>query len=204
MEDCIYNDELHLYTVGGEPIPSLTGMISADGQCDDLKAVPPNVLAAKAQYGSDLHKALELTDSGWDADAKWVHHIDGWLNLSARMKWGKWEIIEKPCFAFFNGFAYGFTPDRSTWGKAVVELKTSYSKHAWHGIQTALQVIGLAYSRKTPRYVVYFDKTGLRHMTTCDNAGDFDEAERIIFEQAKPIDELPEGIQILLGKGNHE
>ncbi len=195
-----YNDELHLYTVDGTSVPSLTQMLDADGQNAHLKFVPQDIVEAKADYGIAGHKALQLADLGEEYEPCWIHHVEGWLNHSALMHWKEWEIVEKQCWAFYNGFCYGFTPDRASWGKAVVEIKFTYNKHPSHCIQTALQVIGLGYPRATPRYVVYFDRTGFKHMTTCDNNNDYDEAERIICEQALPIENLPEDTRELLGK----
>jgi hypothetical protein len=113
------------------------------------------------------------------------------------MKWGYprlpiWKNAEMPTLAKTEGFVFGFTPDRAA-PQVVVELKGTYSPHPGHSVQTALQVIGMGYDRKTLRYVCYFDKAGIKKLHLCEPSvvrngktlDVFQEAERIIFEYAE-------------------
>jgi hypothetical protein len=77
-----------------------------------------------------------------------------------------------------------------------VELKATYSPHESHNVQTAMQVLGMGYDRKTPRFVAYFDKRGFRKLIPCSSKVTRDgrtldvwiEAERLIFEYALALE----------------
>jgi hypothetical protein len=191
-----YKDDTHIYTLDDAPIPSLTGMLAADGLADDLKFVKPEVLEAKRDWGTRLHLALQKVEYGFGIDPDFKQHCVDWLDLCRRMKWMRdgvpiWKNCELPALARYEGFVFGFTPDRAH-PDAIVEIKGTYSPSVSHGIQVALQVIGMEYPRDTPRLVVYFDREGIKKVATCqptvkrDNQqlDVFSEAERIIFTHA--------------------
>lgn len=192
-----YRESDHLYLLDEVPIPSLTQMLGADGCSSHLNGAPPAVVAAKTSWGSRLHLALQKVEYGFGVEEEFKQHCIDWLMLCERMEWGKthlpiWKNCELPALAQIEGFVFGFTPDRAA-PEAVVEIKGTYSPHYGHGIQTALQVIGMGYKRDTPRFVAYFDKAGIKKMIPCGPTIKRDgqvldvwgEAERIIFEQAK-------------------
>ena len=199
MSGVVYNEEQHLYTLGGRPIPSLTQMLTADGLSAHLDRAPVGVVAAKATWGKDLHMALQKAEYGYGIDDGYKEHCAGWLDVCRKMKWGDpatgilpiWKNCELPALARYEGFVFGFTPDRAS-PEAVVEVKGTYAPAVSHGIQVALQVIGMGYDRSTPRFVCYFDKAGLKRLITCgptikrdgQEIDVFVEAERIIFEHA--------------------
>jgi hypothetical protein len=191
-----YREAEHLYLVDGQPIPSLTQMLGADGCSDHLDSVPAATLQAKTEWGTRLHLALQKVEYGFGVDEGFKQHCIDWLTVCERMRWGKnhfpiWKVCELPVLAQVEGLVFGFTPDRAA-PEAVVEIKGTYSMHYGHGIQTALQVIGMGYSRETPRYVCYFDKEGLKKLATCGDTikrdgrilNVWDEAERIMFDHA--------------------
>lgn len=196
--DFTYQDDAHEYRLEGVLLPTLTGMIGADGLDDYLDFAPPLVVKAKAMWGNRLHLALAKAEYGFGVDPDFINHSAAWLDLSRKMGWGYpanpiWKKCEVPMLALVDGFAFGFTPDRAA-PEAVVELKGTYSPHVSHAIQTALQVIGMGYPRSTPRYIAYFDKEGMKRLHQCGpmvkrdgkEIDVFDEAERIIFEHALP------------------
>ena len=198
MANFRYVEEGHLYFLDEQQLPSLTGMLSADGCSEHLDRVPPAILKAKTEWGSRLHLALQMAEYGFGIDEEFKQHCVDWLDLCRKMKWVKdghpiWTVCEIPKLARVSGFVWGYTPDR-VHPQAVVEIKGTYDPHFGHGIQTALQVVGEGLPRDTKRAVVYFDKEGLKKMATCsDNIkrdGEilnvWDEAERIIFEHALP------------------
>ena len=191
-----YNETEHEYRADGIVVPSLTQMLAADGCDAHLDDVPPQVLDAKRDWGTALHLALQKVEYGFGVDEGFKQHCIDWLETCERMGWGKnhvqiWKTVELPTLAEIEGFVFGFTPDRAA-PEAVVEIKGTYSPHFGHGIQTALQVIGMKYPRETPRYVAYFDKTGMKKLVTCGPTIKRDgqtldvwaEADRIIFERA--------------------
>lgn len=194
--DYVYQDDIHEYRVDGVRIPSLTQMIAADGLNAHLDAVPPAVLQAKAEWGTRLHLALQKAECGLKIEEEFRPHTSAWLDLCRKMHWGPlpiWKNCELPVFANVEGFVFGFTPDRAA-PEAIVEIKGTYAPQVSHGIQTALQVLGMGYPRSTPRYVAYFDKAGLKRLHPCSptvkrDGTDVDvyaEANRIIFEHALP------------------
>lgn len=196
MEKFEYDDASHIYRLNGIVIPSLTGMLGADGCNEHLERAPADVVARKAEWGTRLAMATQKAEYGFGVDADFKQHCVDWLMCCERMKWGKsgalWKNCEMPALAIVEGMVFGFTPDRAA-PQAVVEIKGTYSPHYGHGIQTALQVIGMGYPRSTPRFVAYFDKDGLKRIATCTDSikrdgrtlNVWDEAERIIFEHAR-------------------
>lgn len=192
--DFCYREDIHEYRLDGIRIPSLTQMLDSDGLNAHLDGAPAGVVWAKANWGSDLHLALNKAEYGYDVDGDFLPHASAWLDVCRKMGWGPvpvWKKCELPVLAQVEGFVFGFTPDRAA-RQAVVEIKGTYSPHISHGIQTALQVIGMDYPRDTPRYVAYFDKAGLKKLHTCGPTVKRDgqeidvyaEADRIIFEHA--------------------
>lgn len=191
-----YIEADHLYLMDGIAVPSLTGLLDADGCNEHLDLAPKAVVDAKAKWGTALHLALQKVEYGFGVDDGFKQHCIDWLETCERMKWGKnhfpiWKTCELPTLGVYQGLVFGFTPDRAA-PEAVVEIKGTYSMHYGHGIQTALQVLGMGYDRKTPRYVAYFDKTGMKKLVTCGESikrdgkvlNVWDEAERVLFEHA--------------------
>ena len=194
-----YDEINHAYSVGDTPIPSLTQMLQADGLSDHLNMVHPMVLKAKTLWGTGLHAALQKSEAGCEIPEAYKRHCEDWLNLSRTMKWGFWKVVEMPFLGRYEGLYWGFTPDRAS-PEAVVEFKGTASPSVSHHIQTALQVIGMGYSRQTPRYVIYFDKEGMKKSRGVILCGDtierdgrtvnvWEEAERILFDHAVQLPE---------------
>jgi hypothetical protein len=191
-----YQDETHEYILDGINVPSLTGMLTADGLSAHLDQAPQGVVQAKAEWGSRLHLATQKAEYGYGVDKDFIPHCAAWLEICLKMGWGYpanpiWKKCEIPILAQVEGFVFGFTPDRAA-PEAVVEIKGTYAPHISHSIQTALQVIGMGYSRSTPRFIAYFDKVGLKRLHQCGTTvkrdgqelNVYDEADRIIFEHA--------------------
>ena len=192
----VYTEADHAYRTDGQLVPSLTQMLEADGCSAHLNSAPPSVVKAKAEWGTALALALQKVEYGFGVDKDFKQHCVDWLMCSERMGWGKdhcpiWKNCELPVLADVDGFIFGFTPDRAA-PQAVVEIKGTYAMHYSHGIQTALQVLGMKYGKDTPRFVAYFDKEGMKKLVTCGDTIKRDgqvlsvwgEAERILFEYA--------------------
>ncbi len=194
--DFRYISDSHQYLLNDVPIPSLTQMLRADGLSAHLDHIDPAVVRTKAEWGTRLHMALQRTECSIEFEAEFEPHSVQWLETCRRMGWIKsgvpiWKNCELPVLGNVDGFVFGFTPDRAA-PEAVVEIKGTYSPHVSHGIQTALQVLGMGYPRTTPRYVVYFDRHGLKKLHLCGPAitrdgttfDVWDECERILFDHA--------------------
>ena len=199
-----YNEERHEYTVNGIVVPPLTSMLAADGLSGHLDQVPAATLQAKREWGSRLAAALLKAEYDFGVDEEFKQHVVDWLDFIRKMKWGKpdrnpiWKNAELPALGHYEGLYFGFTPDRAA-PEAVVEFKGTYSQHISHNLQTAIQVIGMGYSRQTPRYIIYFDRQGIKRshgIILCGDTIDRDgktvnvwnEAERILFDYAVSLD----------------
>jgi hypothetical protein len=200
-----YNDERHEYSAAGVIVPSVTQMLALDGLSDHLDKVPAATLQAKKEWGTRLHSALTKAEYEFGVDEEFKQHCVDWLDVVRKMKWGKpdrnpiWKLAELPALGQYEGLFWGFTPDRAA-PEAVVEFKGTYSQHISHNLQTAIQTIGMGYSRQTPRYVVYFDREGMKRTKGIILCGDtierdgrtvsvWDESERIIFDYAVALPE---------------
>jgi hypothetical protein len=179
-------------------------MLASDGCDAHLDDVPPRVLEAKRDWGTALHLATQKVEYGFGVTEGFQQHCVDWLETCERMGWGKhhapiWECCELPRLGTYQGFVWGFTCDRAS-PKAVVEIKGTYSPHYGHGIQTALQVIGMGYPRETPRYVAYFDKQRMKKLIECGPTIKRDgqtldvwaECDRILFEHAETVEGIEE------------
>jgi hypothetical protein len=197
-----YREAGHLYLLDGLAIPSLTQMLDKDGCNEHLSGAASAVVQAKAEWGSRLHLALQKVEYGLGVDEGFQQHCVDWLTVCERMKWGGnpfpiWKNCELPTLGIVEGLAFGFTPDRAA-PEAIVEIKGTYSMHYGHGIQTALQVLGMGYSRETPRFIAYFDKEGFKRLVTCGPTikrdgqvlDVWEEAERILFEHGFVLEEI--------------
>lgn len=195
-----FDEQKHLYSLDGQALPSLTQMLAADGWSAYIRDVPVEVLNAKRDFGTALHQALLWAEYGYDYDAAFQPHAFEWLKICRRMNWIRqghaiWKNAEMPMVAHVEGLCFGMTPDRAH-PEAVVELKATYSPHESHNVQTAMQVLGMGYDRKTPRFVAYFDKRGFRKLIPCSSKVTRDgrtldvwiEAERLIFEYALALE----------------
>ena len=200
MSSFSYNDERHEYKMGETVIPSLTQMLDADGLSGHLDRIPADVLNAKKEYGTRGHLALQKAEYGYGIDEEFKQHCVDWLEICRRMNWiidgiPIWEICELPRLAGVSGFSFGFTPDRAH-PSAVVEIKFTYNPEVSHGIQTALQVLGMNYPTTTPRWVAYFDREGIKKLHPCGPTikrngkilDVWEECDRILFEHAVELE----------------
>ena len=193
-----FDENTHVYRLDGQVLPTLTGMLTADGWNGYLRDVPAEVLSAKCKFGTALHQALLHAEYGYEYDAQFQPHAFEWLKICRRMDWVKksfplpiWENSEMPMAAKVGGLVFGMTPDRAH-PDVVVELKATYAPHESHNLQTAMQVMGMGYKYDTSRFVAYFDRKGFRKLIPCgpnvvrdgQMLDVYAEAERIIYEHA--------------------
>jgi len=190
-----FDEHSHVYRLNGQVLPTLTGMLTADGWNGYLRDVPAEVLSAKCKFGTALHQALLHAEYGYEYDAAFQPHAFEWLKICRRMDWVRqghpiWANSEMPMAANVGGLVFGMTPDRAH-PDVVVELKATYAPHESHNLQTAMQVMGMGY-QFSDRYVAYFDRKGFRKLIPCGpyvtrdgrKLDVYTEAERIIYEHA--------------------
>jgi hypothetical protein len=187
----------HAYYMDEVQVPSLTQMLQADGWSRHLDSAPRDVVRAKGEWGSSLHVMLQASEYAFCAAmTDFEPHIRDWKTLCRRMGWGPhpvWKNAELPVYVNQDGMKWAFTPDRAA-PEAVVEIKGTYAPHPSHHLQTSLQVLGMGYPESTPRYIAYFDKSGLKRLVPCERTINhngstldvFDESRRILFDHALP------------------
>lgn len=77
--DIAFNAEAHTYTLNGKPVPSVSEILRP---IVDYSMVPPDVLAAAAEFGKNVHLATHLYDLGeldWSSlDAELVPYVETW------------------------------------------------------------------------------------------------------------------------------
>lgn len=64
----IFNEEEHTYRLGDLFLSGITGMLTRQLTPNEYKDVDPKTLNAAAEYGTGVHKAIELWDTEWDYD----------------------------------------------------------------------------------------------------------------------------------------
>lgn len=93
-----FDAESHTYRFNGQLVPGVTTILKA---ITDFSAVPPQVLAAAADFGTAVHLACELDDLGQldesTLDAALVPYLAAWRKFSADHA-VQWQLIESPVY----------------------------------------------------------------------------------------------------------
>ena len=141
-----FDEASHVYSVDGRVYPSVTQIISATFP-DLFAAIPPAVLARKANLGTAVHAAIELYLHE-ELDTSSMHpaimpYFESWL------AWATDEIQTtvqlEARFASVLGYAgtVDWVGDTSTHGLCILDWKTTASPSRTHRIQTAGYAVGL-------------------------------------------------------------
>lgn len=64
----IFNEHDHTYKLGDKLLSGITGMLSRQLFPEEYKDVDPETLNKAAEYGTGVHKAIEMFDVEWDMD----------------------------------------------------------------------------------------------------------------------------------------
>lgn len=64
----VFNEQDHTYVLGDKFLSGITGMLSRQLYPNEYKDVDPMTLAKAAEYGTGVHKAIEMFDVEWDMD----------------------------------------------------------------------------------------------------------------------------------------
>lgn len=125
-----FDKETHTYWLGNEEMPSLSRIIAP---LNDFENVHPDVLAAKAQAGTNIHETIRLwldgtLDESTLAEGNQIalDLFDTWyVNRDEYGQFGKLVEYETP--TYHPKLKYGGTPDL-VFETAIVDIKTSFSK----------------------------------------------------------------------------
>lgn len=136
-----FNDERHEYRWLGEVVPSVTQLMQ---RLQDWGFVPPDVLAAAQERGTDVHLLTQFHDEG-DLAPETIGdkgaYLDAWIDFCATYK-VEWSGIECQGFSQRFGFAGTYdrkgklllTSERDLW---LIDIKTSAVRHRCMGMQLA-------------------------------------------------------------------
>lgn len=64
----VFDEYNHTYTLGDKNLSGITGMLTRQLFPDEYKDVNPETLAKAAEYGTGVHKAIEMFDTEWNMD----------------------------------------------------------------------------------------------------------------------------------------
>lgn len=110
MTGLVFDAESHTYRFNGQLVPGVTTILKP---ITDFSAVPPQVLAAAAQFGTAVHLACELDDLGEldesQLDPALVPYLYGWRKFSVDHA-VQWSLIEAA--VYHPTFRYAGTLDR--------------------------------------------------------------------------------------------
>jgi len=88
----IFDDATHTYTLDGQVVPSVTGILKASGLID-FTGIPESILEAARVRGTTVHQAIAYSNDG-DLDLEqfridfpdYVGYLEGWLKFCDQRK----------------------------------------------------------------------------------------------------------------------
>ncbi len=138
--DIEFREEEHEYYYNGIRVPCVSDILTYFGLID-LKYVPKKMLEESMDFGSNMHKTCQLSDTDdlAKADLKAKPYLEGWemFKNNNSIKNSDFKVIEQPLYSKVWNFAG--TPDRATEGH-LYDIKTGCSM-PYHAIQTAFYQI---------------------------------------------------------------
>lgn len=132
-----FDEIAHSYTWNGKIVPSVTKILKP---LQDFGAIPPAVLAAKADLGTRVHLATELDDAGTLDEATITDDVRPYLEA-----WRQFKRVNDPMVVMseqrvYHPLGYAGTLDRVLFLRDeewLVDLKTSAEVPLSAGPQTA-------------------------------------------------------------------
>lgn len=177
----------HAYFIGAKQVPNTSLMLQRAGHVD-----PTYYTDAVRERGRAVHQLTAEYDLGALDVSTLVSKYRGWVlaHVAAMQRLRPtWDTIEEP--EVHPVYQFGTRPDRV--GKiyrvrSIVDEKSG-GKEKWHGLQTALQAIGVAWRynlkpESMPRFALYIEASGRFELEPHTRKTDFDEAYRMIKAQA--------------------
>lgn len=138
VAEIAFNAERHEYHLGGRRLPSVTEVLDP---INELDGIPRDVLRAAADFGSHVHMACDLFNSGTlddDAlDPALRPYLDGW---KAFLRDTQAEVLASEMLVHHPGLGYCGTLDAIVKWRGrhhVVDIKTSAAVPRTVGPQTA-------------------------------------------------------------------
>ena len=176
-----FDEATHTYRYNGNLVSGVTSVLENVG-LSDFSMVPPDLLAQAQAFGTEVHKACELTDNGLDipdsissATVLFVCYYIQFLNDFDV------ELIEVETKVFCKKYMYAGTLDRvailrkKSNDPIIFDIKTG-GKSMSHQIQTAAYEYAYKTDKrqKMDRYTLYLSHDGYELSDVCRSRRDFD------------------------------
>ena len=147
MPDLMFDEASHVYTLGGEELPSVTQI------CEPLTAgkypVGAGVVSAAAARGTRIHELCALYDMDAlpdEIEAEAVPYVSAWAAFCRDYR-PEWEFVEHRMHGELNGLPIAGTADRIGYVdkyRRVVDIKTAQSMDRASKIALCCQLEGYA------------------------------------------------------------
>lgn len=125
MHSIAFDEGRHEYRVHGHVVPSVTQVL---GILQDFGAVPADVLAAAAEFGTHVHQACALDNAGQldeeSLDAELVPYLSQWRRFLVE---SGAAVISSELRVFHRGLRYAGTLDvLADWNgrRCIIDIKT--------------------------------------------------------------------------------
>ena len=104
-EEIVFDEGKHEYRVNGRVYPGVTSILKSVGLSTDFSMVDPEVLEWKRNFGTELHRAIELDIYGnlGNYDPRLKPFLDGWWELRDTMNF---EPIASELPIYSSKFGY--------------------------------------------------------------------------------------------------
>lgn len=179
MLDINFDPDAHRYTVGGNEVPHVTGILKP---LEDFSHVNAQVLKAAAEFGQHVHECCHLFDVGALDEAALDHklapYLAGWKQF---LEETGAVVLESEVLVASSKYRYAGTLDKVLFWKnrrSLVDLKaTAQIPKVTVGVQTSAyaQAYLETYGRSMMggRYCVQLEADGYQ-LQPCKNTMDFD------------------------------
>lgn len=133
-----FDPEAHAYTVDGRPVPSVTQVLSI---VHDFSMIPPDVLAAAAEFGQHVHEACDLYDRGeldeGSLDPALAPYLRAWRDF---LQESGAQVIASELRVYHETLGYAGSPDKVLWWRervVIPDIKSTAVVPYLVGSQTA-------------------------------------------------------------------
>lgn len=134
-----FDEATHTHRIGGVIVPGITTVLKP---LQDFSTIPPHILEAKRQWGSAVHKSVELYCLDCldleTLDTALVGPLHGFQNWLKQQKFNPSDfIVETPMGD--ASLMVACIPDLILDGQAIIEIKTRKAHMLTDSIQTVCQ-----------------------------------------------------------------
>ncbi len=179
-DNIVFVEDVHIYYVDGIVVPSVTSILGKTVFKDKYSKVPDFVLDLAKDFGSKVHKAIELHDIS-DLNDKHLHCVTEYVKLLKR--YNLKELEHEVLLA--HNYDYAGTTDliMEYEGKQIMaDIKTT-SKLDLNYLSYQLSMYSKALEFEGDLYAIWLNKKGKAEFHKVDRISD-EEIERVLIEYA--------------------